>query len=270
MASLLPRPPVGVIALCAAAGVLAIAAVVVRGVRAAPVALPEDVVEETPRIAEPMQLLQRGAKLRAPELDGWVRAELRPRFRAARSRLFALEGCPPLPDWLGTADGQELERLVAELRQGTREEALAALALLFELARATEWAPGLLSRDPAPAERLGALFQDWLRVWGERAATDPTLSEPALAAALVYARAMRTAWNAPAFGHHEPAADRARSFLATLTGTASGRRNAFGEAFHARHGRAAASLADARDALLAWEREAAILFPDVTGDCEER
>ena len=269
MASLLPRPPAGVIALCAATGLLAVAAVVVRGLRAAPVAAPEDVVEATPRIAEPMQLLQRGAKLRAAELDAWIRPELRPRFRATRARLFALEGCPPLPEWLATADGQQLERLLSELRQGPREEALAALALLFELARATEWAPGLLSRDPAPAERLGALLQDWLRVWGERAATDPTLCEPALAASLVYARAMRSAWNAPAFGHHEPAADRARSFLATLTGAAGGHR-AFGEAFQARHGRAAASLSSDGDALLAWEREAAILFPDVAGACEGR
>jgi hypothetical protein len=270
VASLLPRPHPGVAALCALALALALAAVAVRGVRPAPVALPEDVVDETPRFPEPMQLLLPGARQRASELDAWVRPELRARFRAARTTLYALAGCPPLLEWLASPDGQHLERLLAELRAGSREEALAALALVVELARATEWDPGLISRDPAPAERLGALLQDWLRVWGERAAADPTLSEPALAAALLYARAMRTAWNAPAFGRHEPAADRARAFLGALTGSAGGRRSAFGEAFQARHGRATASLSVEGDALLAWEREAAVVFPGVEGDCEGR
>jgi hypothetical protein len=261
------RPSAGLITLIAVAVVLSIAAVAVRGIAAERVPLPKDVVEETPRIAEPMQLLARGAKLRAAELDAWIAPARRPRFQAARETLFHLADCPKLLEWIDGVEGQRIERLLAELRNGTREEALGALALLLQLARATEWQPGLLARSEH-AERLGGLFQDWLRVWGERGARDPTLSDPVLAASLVYARAMRSAWNAPVVGHNEPPYARARTFLGELSGIPLGKRTAFGEALQSRYAHAAAKLLADGDFLFVWEQEAGVLFPDVTGECD--
>jgi hypothetical protein len=243
------------------------ASIGVRAIAPARATLPKDRVEERPHIAEPMQLLSRGAQLRAAELDRWVSEPQRPGFRAARQTVFALSACPPLVEWIDGAEGQPVERLIASLRAGSREDALASLTLVFRIARACEWAPGIVARRADHAERLGGLLQDWLRVWGEKSAKDPLLADPALAAAVLYGRAMRTAFKAPLLSNNRAPHERAVAFLGELTGISSGRRTDFGEALRARYARAAEKLAGGSDPLIGLEEEAASLFPDLDGSC---
>jgi hypothetical protein len=229
-------------------------------------ALPKDVVGDRPRIAEPMQLLAHGARLRAPELDALIEPARKNEFKAVRQTIFRLDGCPALVEWIDGADGQAFERACADLRAGTREEAFASLALVFQLARATEWRPGLLAHSEH-AERLGAMLQEWLRVWGERGASDPLLSEPALAATLLYGHVMRTAWRAPIVGYNAAPYDRGVVFLAELTGIQAGHDTALGAALQSRYARAAARLHSDKDALSGLDEECSVLFPDMTGEC---
>lgn len=251
------------------AGCLLLAgAVLVRTIPPARATLPKDVVEEKPHITEPMQLLSHGARLRAGELDRWVSAPLRASFKSTRQILFDLQGCPPLLEWIDGPEGQQTERLLASLRAGSREDTLAALVLVFQIARACEWSPGVVTRRSEHAERLGGLLQDWLRLWGEKAAKDPLLADPALAATLLYGRAMRTAWRAPLLSKNRAPYDRSIAFLADLTGIGAGRRTDFGEALRARYVRAAEKLLSTSDALLGLEEEAAAAFPDLEGNCE--
>ncbi len=212
-----------------------------------------------------MQLLSRGAALRIQELDAWVSPASRAEFAALRAAVFGLKGCPATLDWLDGADGQRFERALAGLRAGTREDALGALALLVQLARASEWKPGLLGKAQH-AERLGGLFEDWLRAWAVRGASDATLVEPTLACALLYGRVMRSAWDAPVVGHHEAPYQRACGFLRELVGD-SAQRSAFGQALQSRHARAVQGLAAERDQLAGFEEECAVLFPGLVGDC---
>ena len=252
----------------AVTALLSIGAIVVRGIAPANVASPKDVVDDKPRIAEPMQFLSRGAPLRAAELDNWIANDRRASFKAQRELIFHLEKCPPLMEWIDGVEGLRFERLLSDLRNGSREEALASLALTFELARATKWKPGLLGHSEH-AERLGGLLQDWLRVWAERSAKDSLLSDPALAAALVYGKVMRSAWRAPVVGYNQAPFDRAQTFLSELLGAASGRRTAFGEALQSQHARATARLLADKDALAGLDADASILFPDLRGECDE-
>jgi hypothetical protein len=214
-----------------------------------------------------MQLLSHGARLRAAELDRWVSEPLRPSFAASRQAVFSIQGCPPLMDWMDGAQGQPIERLLGSLRAGTREDAFAALVLVFQIGRACEWAPGMVTRRSEHAERFGGLLQDWLRVWGERAARDPLLADPALAAALVYGRVMRAAWKAPLLSNNRAPYERASAFLAELTGMSASRRTEFGEALRTRYARAAEKLLSTSDVLLGLEEEAAVAFPDLSGEC---
>jgi hypothetical protein len=154
------------------------------------------------------------------------------------------------------------------LRAASREDAFAALVLVFQIGRACEWSPGMVTRRSGHAERFGGLLQDWLRVWGERAAKDPLLAEPALAAAVVYGRAMRAAWKAPLLSNNRAPYERATAFLAGLTGTGSSRRTEFGEALFARYPRAAEKLLASNDVLSGFEEEAVAAFPDLVGNCE--
>jgi hypothetical protein len=262
------RSTIGLMALVAASMLLLVAAVAVRGIAPSRLVLPKDATSDRPRIAEPMQLLAHGAPLRAPELDALVDPARKSAFKSVRQTLFRLGGCPPLVEWIDGADGQALEHMLTQLRSGTREEAFAALALLFQLARAAEWRPGVLARSQH-AERLGGLLQDWLRVWGERGARDPLLSEPALAATLFYGRVMRTAWRAPIMGYNAAPYDRAVAFLSELTGIRDARHTALGEALQARYVRGASRLRSDKDALSGLEEECAVLFPDLTGECSK-
>jgi hypothetical protein len=261
------RRRIGFRALAATGCALLAAAIGVRSIPPARAALPKDKVDEKPHLAEPMQLLGRGASLRAPELDRWVSEPSRTQFKLVRQSAFAIQGCPPLRDWIDGPQGQRFERALADLRNGTREDAFASLVLVFQLARSTEWAPGIVARGSEHAERLGALLQDWLRVWGERAARDPLLADPALAAVLLYGRAMRAAWKAPLLSNNQAPFERARAFLGELTGIEGSRRTGFGEALRARYARAAEKLLAKSDPLLGLEEEAAAQFPDLAGTC---
>ncbi len=252
----------------AAAAALCVAALAVRTLPAPRAVDPRDAVEEGPRIAEPMQFLGRGAGLRAAELDTWVAVEKRPRFKALREQVFHIEGCPGAVDWLEGVEGQRVARLIGDLRLGTREEALASLMLVYRLCRATEWKPAILTKTPeANAERLAALFADWLRAWGDRGARDPLLVDPARAAALTYGRLMRTAQQAPVIGTNSAAYERGVRFLGELVGLDAGRRTALGEVLQARHPEAMRRLTGADDRLRGFDDEARTLFPELTGDC---
>jgi hypothetical protein len=242
------------------------ASVFVRGIRGAAPERPEDREPEAGAIAEPVQLLGRGARVRLGDLEPHIAASRRGAWITSARATFALQGCPALQEWLTGADGQAAERLANDLRRGSREEALASLALLFQVARATEWAPGVLGSNNA--ERLGALFQDWLRRWAEPAADDPLLAEPAIAAALAYARVMRLAYRAPAIGRAEAPYERARSFLFDLTGANEPRLTAFGESLSSRFPGAFDDFRREADLLEGFDREARVLFPGLTGECE--
>jgi hypothetical protein len=248
-------------------GLSFVAAGVVRGWPAKPVSVPEDVEPERPRIQAPMQFLSRGAGERVGELDRWVSDDALAIWKASRGIAFALPGCPRLKAWLESTEGLRIERLLDQLRRGTREDALAALTLIFQLARTCEWDPGLRARTQ-DAERLASLLQTWLRVWGDRAAADPVLHEPALAASLVYGRVMRIAWTAPMVGYDAAAYARATSFLDELCGLGQRQRTPFGQALQARYGRAFGLLERPEDRLAGLSDEAAIQFPDVDGDCD--
>jgi hypothetical protein len=243
------------------------AAVAVRAIRGqAPVA-PEDRTREPDAIRAPMQLLGRGASLRIAELDPRTDASRRDEWKWARRTVFELAGCPPLSQWLDGPDGQRLERALGELRRGSREEALGALALVIELGRRTEWDPGLLARSQH-AQRLAALLQDWLRAWGERGADDPTLSEPTAAAVAAFAHVMQVAVDAPAIGSDEVAYERARAFLASLLLDAQGQPTALSRALRARHPGAVEEFESRSDVLAGFEAAAAQLFPELDGECE--
>lgn len=251
------------------ASALVVAALGARTLPAPRVQLADEVVEEGPRIVEPMQFLGKGARLRAPELDEWVADERRPRFKALRDLAFHLADCPPTVEWLNGADGQRLERLLGELRSGKREEAFASLVLVFQLVRATEWKPTILgtSRE-ANAERLAGLFADWLRAWGERGAVDPLLAEPSRAAVLVYGRLMRTAQDSARIGINEASYARGLKTVEELLGVDAGRRTALGESLQARHPGALRKLVGDTDRLRGLDDEARTLFPDLNGACD--
>src|SRR5262249_6726997 len=140
-------------------------AIGVRAIRPASAVRPEDAPEARVGIQKPMQFLGRGAGLRVAELDEWIAPQRRPLFSAARKVMFDIEDCPALMDWIDASDGQKVERLLTDLRGGSREEAFAGLVLTFRIARGMRWSPGFLGRTQH-AERLGGLLQEWLRVWG--------------------------------------------------------------------------------------------------------
>lgn len=259
-----PRIPTLVLALAA---LLFVAAIGVRGIAPRKVVRPQDVpVAERPKLRDPVQLVGPAAGLRAQELDALVSAEHAAEFRAMRAKLFTLAGCPELLTWCETVDGQRLERLLNDLRAGTREDAFAGLVLVFRLGRACEWKPGLLAKT-ANAEKLGAFFQDWLRVWAEPGARDPLLSDAALSACLAYGRVMSVAWKAPLIGVNAAPYERAHIFLAELAGIPPARRTAFGEALQTRYPRALTRLLDGKDALAGFVEESSVQAPDFGGEC---
>jgi len=253
----------------AAAATLVVAAIGARMLPAPRVIVAEDVVEEGPRIVEPMQFLGKGAALRAPELDEWIAAERKPRFKALRDLAFHVADCPETVEWIDSAEGQRLERLLGELRGGTREEAFASLVLVFQLARATTWKPGFLSQArEANAERMASLLADWLRARGESGARDPLLAEPARAAILVYGRLMRTAQQSPRIGENAGSYQRGLKTIEELVGIDSGRRTALGESLQGRHPEALRKLVGDADRLRGFDDEARTLFPDLSGECD--
>lgn len=248
--------------------ILLVLAVAVRGLRPEPPPAPAQLLEASaPTIIEPMQLLQASARVRIDELTAFVAVQRLMGWESTHRSVFDIEGCPDARSWLDSADGQALERLVANLRRGSREEAFAALALIFEVARSTRWKAGVVYGDSSNAERIAVLYEGWLQAWAERAAQDGLLYEPAVAAALVYGRVMRAAWTAPTFGKNEAARTRATRFLEQLTGSRERQRTQFGDALQARHPRAFALLLREEDSLEGLADEAAAFYPDLDGVC---
>jgi hypothetical protein len=260
------RPGTALVGLWALALALCAAAVWARGIEAPARAAPLEAGPGRPRIQAPMQFLSAGARERVAELDPFVDEEWGAIWRATREVVFHLEGCPRLLQWMQGTEGLRAERLLLGLRSGSEEDALAALALVFELARGTDWAPGLRGQAEH-AEKLGAMLQAWLEAWGERGVEDALLQEPALAAGLVYGAVMRIAWRAPMVGHNEAPHARALAFLDGLCGLGARARAAYGRALQARYPRAWAVLEGREDRLRGLMEEAALLFPDVQGDC---
>lgn len=218
-------------------------------------------------LAEPMQLLKAGGLVRADELTRFVAVERTLAWQACHEAVFDLGGCPDLFGWARSPFGQGVVQLIGDLRRGSPEEALAALALTFQLARNTRWSPGAFGGEAAGAEQLGDLLEAWLRTWGEAAATDPLLYEPALAAVLLYGRALHVAWAAPALGTRTTALARARAFLDELCGLRSMNRTAFGDALHARYPHAYSQLTRDEDPLSGLVQGAESRFPDHDGFC---
>lgn len=247
--------------------VLLVAALGVRGLAVDPPPQPEDAEPDRPRIQAPMQFLAGGAPERIAELDAWVSEAQRPVWKASRGIVFHLEGCPALYAWMESTEGLRVERLLGNLTRGTREDALAALALVFQLARVCDWDPGLRGRSQH-AERLGSLLALWLRRWGDASADDPVLHEPALTAALAYGTVMRVAWAAPMVGYNKAPYARATDFLEELCGLAPRERTAFGRALQARYDRAFAILEGEDDRLRGLTEEAQALYPGFDGDCD--
>jgi hypothetical protein len=171
-----------------------------------------------------------------------------------------------LDHWLDGEDGQRFERLYAGLLTGDRKEALGALALAFQLAAKTDWTPGVRGGAPR-AERMGDLLQRWLAAWGERAARDPELSQPALAAVLLYARALQAAFDDGWFGDSDRSLERARAFLGPLVASPSGMRTALGTALEAAHPGALPRQLDGKAFLEELSEECALRFPEIDGEC---
>ncbi|MBI5362557.1 MAG: hypothetical protein HZA53_05210 [Planctomycetes bacterium] len=263
-----PSPPNRApILLFAVATALFAAALFARGLAPKKVVLPRDIpVAERPKLRDPMQLLSPAARLRAQELDPLVSPAQATTFTAVRKSLFAYATCPELLDFANSADGQRFEHLLEDLRNGTREDAFASLALILRAARACEWKPGLRAHTEH-AEKLGTWLGDWLRTWAEPSAKDPLLSEPALAAGLVYGKIMHTAWKAPIVGHNQAPYDKALALLDELTGTPPSHRTAYGEMLQLRYPRALTQLLLRTDALSGCAEECATLYPDLTGEC---
>lgn len=250
-----------------ATAVLLACGLVVRGITVEPPPQPEDQEPDRPRIQAPMQFLSGGAAERIAELDRWVSPELQPVWKASRGIVFHLEGCPTLYAWMESTEGLRVERLLQSLTRGTREDALAALALIFQLARVCDWDPGLRGRSQH-AERLGSLLALWLRRWGDASADDPVLHEPALAGLLAYGTVMRVAWAAPMVGYNKAPYARATDFLDELCGLAPRERTPFGRALQARYERAYAILEGDEDRLRGLTEEAQVLYPGFDGDCD--
>lgn len=247
--------------------VLLVGGVALRGIRGRkPVDLIDQPVEDN-AIREPMQFLGRGARQRIAELGPRISETNLVAWKSAYRAPYDLSDCPKTAEWLVTPAGQRFERLLGDLRRGTRDEAFAALALLFELVRTTEWAPGLLARTQH-AEQLAGLAQEWLRTWSERAATDPLLGEPAVATVVMYGHWMKLASRPLPIGRRDEPYDRAFAFLRTILRDDAGRSTPFAELVRARHPTALASFEGGRDALDGFSAAAKMVFPDLDGECK--
>jgi hypothetical protein len=243
-----------------------VGALYVRGVDGeAPVAV-ADRPREPEELAAPMQLLGASAYLRAGELAPRIRESLREEWRDVQRFTSRIADCPPSSDWIASPAGQRFERLVGELRRGSREEALAALHLVFEVARRTEWAPGLRARTQH-ADKLAGLFQEWLRAWGPRAAEDTLLSEPAVAATLAYGGLMRRVSQPLPLGGNDEALERARTFLTSLLQDAHGQSTRLAAAVRARHPLALEAFGGKRNTLEGFARAFEQAYPELKGEC---
>jgi hypothetical protein len=243
--------------------VLFVAAIFLRGIEAPRRVAPEQRAERAV-LALPLQFLGPSGAKRSGELKALLPEALREPWTRSTTGL-KLSTCPKTLEWLATPVGQQLERTLAELQRGDSAQGLAALVVVVELARNTKWAPNMFL-GPEHAERVGQLLQTWLQQFAEKSSDDPTLHEPALAAALLYARVMRAAYDAPALGRNRAPYERAKSFTRGLCGLEAKTQTQFGRALKERHPRAFKSLIE-DDFLAGGDEEARLAFPDVAGDC---
>ena len=244
-----------------------VAAVMMRGVQGRARKAP-NLREQPPELVAPLQLLSEAADMRLGELAPLLDIKYRDDWIDAYRIPFLVQGCPDLDDWIPTTEGQQVERLIGELRRAGPEEAFASLVLVFQVARATEWEPGLLGRTQN-AERMGQYVQDWLTAWAERGAEDPLLFEPTIAATLLYARIMRTAYDAPAIGHNAGPYNHAKQFLERLTGARQPLLTAYGEALSTQLPVAFQEFLERDDFLRGFEREAKVRYAKIDGECDQ-
>lgn len=254
--------PFALVASLAAA--LFLTAILLRGLEA-PVRVAPEQRDERPTIASPMQLLGVSGSRRSGELAALLPENLREPWQRVQTGLAAQQACPKTIEWLATPRGQELERTLAELERGDAAQGLAAAMLLVDLARRTQWEPGMFL-GAEHSERVGDLLQAWLARFAEKSADDVTLHEPALAVFLLYGRVMREAYDAPTFGRSEAPYERARTFVRALCGTVAKSQTDFGRALQARHPRAFLGLTE-DDFLAGCDEEGRLLFPEIDGAC---
>lgn len=246
-------------------GALFVGAIFLRGIEAPPRIAPE-LRSERPALASPLQFLGPSGLKRVAELAALLPEGLREPWTRSTAGLHAQSECPNTLEWLATPRGQEFERVLAELERGDSVQGLAALVLLVDLARHTEWAPGVFL-GAEHSERLGDLLQNWLAHFAEKSSDDVTLHEPALAATLLYARAMRAAYRSRTFSRSEAPYARARAFMREVCGLQAKTQTEFGRALQDRHPRTFMGLLEADDFLAGADEEARLAFPDVDGAC---
>jgi hypothetical protein len=237
VASFLHNGRARILALMALTGALLVTGVVVRGIAREAAAGARGSTGGPKALSEPMQFVQRGGGFAHARARRSAGPELRKSWDACSRLPYDLTDCPALLTWIDGPAGQKIERLLADLRRGDHDAALAALALTVQIARTSRWQPGIFDGHE-DAERLGSMLQDWLRAWGPRSADDPQLLEPALAGLLLYGRVMRTAYNEPAIGRADAPYQRARTFLDELTGAREPQPTPLGARLAARHPRA--------------------------------
>ncbi len=218
-------------------------------------------------IPEPMQLLSKNARERLDARWIWIAKEHEALWSRVSHVPFDLRGCPRTSEWLAGANGHDVEQLIDQLTHGnTSEEALSALALLFQIARATSWKSGMIASG-VDAAKLGDLLEKWLVTWAPTSAHDSTLGEPARAALCLWGRAAREAIRAPIFGRDEAIESHARVVLDGLLKSRGASRTAFGEEFAQQFPRAVSTLAGDGDFLRGLADDAARLFPEIDGVC---
>lgn len=251
-----------------AAVLVFVGAFAVRGLSGeAPIA-PADRERAPDELKAPMQFLGASASLRADELTPRVRDSLREDWLFVQQFVARQTGCPRTADWLSSRSGLRFERLTDELRRGSRDEALAGLYLVFELARRTDWSVGLMGR-PQDAEKVAGLLRDWLSAWAERATDDTLLAEPAVAATLTYAYAMRAIASPVMFGGGDAATvARARQFLSDLLYDVQGQPKRMYALLSARHPSSLSDFATKRDALGGFAEACETVFPELGKGCD--
>jgi hypothetical protein len=250
----------------AAAAILVVAAVALRGLPAARWIPPEAQVDAVQTFARPAQMVSRYAEQRTREL-----AALMPPPRALEyQRLWGLlpVDCPRAAVWLSSARGEEWLRGVSLLQTGTEPEALGALSLLAALVRRVEWEPdGLGAQRSVDAEIVALQFELWLTLRAELGAESPLLGEATLVALLTWGRLLHTVEHAPFVSVDRSVAPRAAQRLDAWFGFQSQRRTRLSTAVAAREPVLYEALRLSRGALAALALASERRDPDLDGEC---
>jgi len=242
----------------AAAAILVVAAVALRGLPAARWIPPEAQVDAVQTFARPSQMVSRYAEQRTREL-----AALMPPPRALEyQRLWGLlpVDCPRAAVWLSSARGEEWLRGVSLLQTGTEPEALGALSLLAALVRRVEWEPDGLGAQRSVDAEIVALR-------AELGAESPLLGEATLVALLTWGRLLHTVEHAPFVSVDRSVAPRAAQRLDAWFGFQSQRRTRLSTAVAAREPVLYEALRLSRGALAALALASERRDPDLDGEC---